>query len=173
MHMPLYVFPAPVRAADLKAAGPISVAAVLNAVLAECFALYLKTRSCQMRMLDSHAESDEALFGRQADALFRTTEAIAERVGQTGASALFAINVGASAAAKIGDGTIGDGSFADPSLATALTELRDDNVALVEMLWQARAVVEMADDMTSAHLIDVWTDEAEKRAWLLIGASGE
>jgi starvation-inducible DNA-binding protein len=167
MHMPLYVSPAPVSAADLNAAGPISVAAVLNAVLAECFALYLKTRSCQMQMQGTDVETYRTLLDKQADALFRTTEAIAERVGQTGASDLFAINIIASAS------TIGAGSARQSSPPAILSELRDDNVALVEILWQAKAVIDKAADHMSSRLVDTWIDEAEDRAWLLFGATWE
>lgn len=164
MHMPLNVSPVPVRTDNLKAVGPLSVAAALNAVLASGFALYLKTRNCQLRLQGRPLQSYQDLLGRHADQLFRTTEAIAERVGQTGASALFAINVAAP-------GLSGDQP--DPTLGAMLGELRDDNVAFIETLWQAKAIMDEAGDRLSSRLIDAWTDEAEARAWFLFGAAWE
>jgi starvation-inducible DNA-binding protein len=129
------------------------VADALNAILADSFALYMKTKNFHWHVSGPHFRDYHLLLDEQATQIFGTTDAIAERVRKTGGTTL----------RSIGDiarrQRIRDNDATNVSAATMLAELRDDNLKLVESLREAKEIVDAAKDL------------AEERAWFLLEAS--
>jgi starvation-inducible DNA-binding protein len=146
---------------DLKSTAVRDIAGALNLLLADIFALYLKTKNFHWHMSGPHFRDYHLLLDEQADQIFATTDAIAERVRKIGGTTLRSI------------GEIGrlqrvldnDADFVTP--LDMLAELRDDNKQLVASLRETHAVCDEHDDVASASLLENWIDEAERRAWFL------
>ncbi|MGJ8537327.1 MAG: Dps family protein [Parasphingopyxis sp.] len=141
-----------------------NVAEALNGILADSFALYLKTKNFHWHVSGPHFRDYHLMLDEQAAAILATTDVIAERVRKTGGTTL----------RSIGDiarhQTIKDNDQDYVSAADMLTELRQDNLALVETLRAAKAAAEAAGDNATDGLLDDWTDQAEERAWFLFEA---
>jgi len=146
---------------DLKSGAVPEIAGALNVLLADMFALYLKTKNFHWHMSGPHFRDYHLLLDEQADQIFATTDAIAERVRKIGATTLRSI------------GEIGrlqrvldnDADFVTP--LDMLAELRDDNKQLAASLRETHALCDEHDDVASASLLENWIDEAERRAWFL------
>jgi starvation-inducible DNA-binding protein len=144
---------------------PTTVADALNGILADSFALYMKTKNFHWHVAGPHFRDYHLLLDDQATQIFGTTDAIAERVRKTGGTTL----------RSIGDiarrQRIRDNDAANVSAAAMLAELRDDNLKLVESLREAKEIVDAAKDNGTSGMLDDWTDLAEERAWFLREAS--
>jgi starvation-inducible DNA-binding protein len=142
-----------------------SVADALNAILADSFALYLKTKNFHWHVSGPHFRDYHLMLDAQATQILGTTDVIAERVRKTGGTTL----------RSIGDiarrQRIRDNDDAFVSAADMLAELRDDNLKLVESLREAKEIVDAAKDNGTSGILDDWTDLAEERAWFLLEAS--
>lgn len=142
-----------------------SVAEALNAALADCFALYFKTKNFHWHVSGPHFRDYHLLLDDQAAQILGVTDAIAERVRKTGNTTL----------RSIGDiarhQTIKDNDkpFVEPG--AMLSELRDDNLKLVEAFRVVKDAADEAKDNATSGIVDDWTDEAEERAWFLFEAS--
>ncbi|WP_312608321.1 Dps family protein [Agrobacterium pusense] len=142
------------------------VADVLNDILADSFALYLKTKNFHWHVSGPHFRDYHLLFDAQAAQVLGTTDAIAERVRKTGHVTLRSIGEVARRQ------SIRDSDGSNLTAAQMLEELHEDNVALVATLRTAKALAdEVLDNATSA-VIDEWTDAAEERAWMLRETAG-
>lgn len=141
------------------------VAAALNTVLADSFALYIKTKNFHWHVSGPHFRDYHLLMDEQATQILASTDLIAERVRKIGATTLRSIGHIAKVA------TIKDNDQEDVSAADMLAELRKDNLKLVEDLKKAKEVADAAGDNASSGVIDTWTDEAEQRAWFLLEAA--
>lgn len=141
-----------------------NVAEALNGILADSFALYLKTKNFHWHVSGPHFRDYHLMLDEQAAAILATTDVIAERVRKTGGTTL----------RSIGDiarhQTISDNDEEFVSAADMLIELRKDNLALVESLREAKEAAEAAGDNATDGLLDDWTDQAEERAWFLFEA---
>lgn len=141
-----------------------NVAEALNGILADSYALYLKTKNFHWHVSGPHFRDYHLMLDEQAAAILATTDDIAERVRKTGGTTL----------RSIGDiarhQTISDNDEDYVSAADMLTELRQDNLALVETLRAAKEAAEAAGDNATDGLLDDWTDQAEERAWFLFEA---
>jgi starvation-inducible DNA-binding protein len=150
---------------DLKTNAAKTVAEALNGILADSFAIYLKTKNFHWHVSGPHFHDYHLMLDAQAAQIFATTDAIAERVRKTGNTTL----------RSIGDisrhQTIKDNDAAFVSAADMLAELRDDNLKLVESLREAKDIVDTAKDNATSGILDDWTDQAEERAWFLFEAS--
>jgi len=150
---------------DLKSNQLSSVADALNSVLADCFALFLKTKNFHWHVSGPHFRDYHLLLDDQAAQIFGVTDAIAERVRKTGNITL----------RSIGDvsrrQTIKDNDQEFVSAADMLAELRDDNLKLVESFRNVKELAEAAKDNATSGIVDEWTDQAEERAWFLFEAS--
>lgn len=137
------------------------VAQALNGILADSYALYLKTKNFHWHVSGPHFRDYHLMLDEQAAAILATTDDIAERVRKTGGTTL----------RSIGDiarhQTIKDNDADYVSPADMLRELREDNLKLVESLREAKEAAEAAGDNATDGLIDDWTDQAEERAWFL------
>ena len=133
----------------------------LNAVLADSFALYLKTKNFHWHVCGPHFRDYHLLLDEQAAQILAITDVIAERVRKTGGTTL----------RSIGDiarrQRIKDNDAETVTAGDMLAELRADNLALVASLKQLKELVDEAKDNATSGVVDSWTDEAEQRAWFL------
>jgi starvation-inducible DNA-binding protein len=149
---------------DISNSNAAHVADALNAILADTFALYLKTKNFHWHMSGPHFRDYHLLLDEQAAQILGVTDAIAERVRKTGNTTLRSIG-DVARRQRIKDN---DKEFVPA--ADMLSELRNDNLALVQALREAKDVVDEAKDNATSGLLDGWTDEAERRAWFLFEA---
>jgi starvation-inducible DNA-binding protein len=149
---------------DLKSNAAKSVAEALNGILADSFALYLKTKNFHWHVSGPHFRDYHLLLDEQAAEIFLATDDIAERVRKTGNTTL----------RSIGDiarhQSVKDNDEAFVAPGDMLNELRDDNLKLVESLRDAKDLADAARDNATSAVIDNWTDQAERRAWFLLEA---
>ncbi len=150
---------------DLNRNDTKSVADALNGILADSYALYLKTKNFHWHVSGPHFRDYHLMLDDQAAQILATTDAIAERVRKTGNTTL----------RSIGDiarrQTIKDNDAEFVSADAMLAELREDNLKLVELLREAKEIVDEAKDNATSGVLDDWTDQAEERAWFLFETS--
>jgi starvation-inducible DNA-binding protein len=146
---------------DLSSNAASSVAQALNGLLADYYALYLKTKNFHWHVSGPHFRDYHLMFDDQAGELLATTDLVAERVRKTGNVTLRSIG-DISRHQTVVDN---DAEFVSPK--DMLEELRADNLKLVEALRAAKEVAGEAGDNATDSLIDDWTDQAEQRAWFL------
>src|ERR1700733_3017797 len=137
----------------------------MNAILADVFALYLKTKNFHWHMSGPHFRDYHLLLDEQGDQLYEMTDPIAERIRKTGGSTLRSIGKIARTQ-RVKDN---DAEYVDP--IDMLAELRDDNIALAGRLREVHDMVDELRDIATASLIENWIDETERRTWFLFEAS--
>ena len=150
---------------DLSADATKDIAGAMNAILADVFALYLKTKNFHWHMSGPHFRDYHLLLDEHADQLFAMTDAIAERVRKTGGMTLHSIGQ-ISKMQRIPDN---DAPYVEP--LDMIAELREDNKALTQRLREAHDVCDEHHDIATASLIEVWVDETERRRWFLFETS--
>jgi starvation-inducible DNA-binding protein len=150
---------------DLKPAATKDIAGAMNAILADVFALYLKTKNFHWHMSGPHFRDYHLLLDEQADQLFAMTDAIAERVRKIGGSTLKSIGH-ISRIQRVQDNDV---DYVEPQ--DMLAEVREDNKELTARLREAHNVCEEHRDIATASLIEVWIDETERRTWFLYEAA--
>jgi len=137
------------------------LSAALNTLLADTFALYLKTKNFHWHMSGAHFRDYHLLLDEQATQIFDTTDAIAERVRKIGGTTLRSIGQ-ISRQQRLLDN---DADFVSP--AAMLAELREDNKQLAGYMRETHALCDEHGDVATASLLEVWIDEAERRIWFL------
>jgi starvation-inducible DNA-binding protein len=142
-----------------------NLSSVLNALLADSFALYLKTKNFHWHMSGQHFRDYHLLLDEQATQIFAITDDIAERVRKVGGTTIRSIGH----IAKLQRITDNDQEFIPAR--DMLLELHGDNKAFVDSLRSAHEVASKANDYATTSLIEVWIDEAERRAWFLFEAT--
>jgi starvation-inducible DNA-binding protein len=150
---------------DLKAAATRDITAGLNAILADVFALYIKTKNFHWHMSGPHFRDYHLLLDEHADQIYAMADPIAERVRKLGGSTLRSIGHIARTQ-RLADN---DAEYVEP--LDMLAELREDNKTLVAALRVAHDLCDEHRDIASASLIEVWIDETERRTWFLFEAS--
>ena len=150
---------------DLSAEATKDIAGAMNAVLADVFALYLKTKNFHWHMSGPHFRDYHLLLDEHADQLFAMTDPIAERVRKIGGMTLHSIGQ-ISKMQRIPDN---DAPYVEP--LDMIAELREDNKALAQRLREAHEVCDEHRDIATASLIEVWVDETERRTWFLFETS--
>ncbi|WP_219894322.1 Dps family protein [Aquisediminimonas profunda] len=138
------------------------VATALNQVLADSFALYIKTKNFHWHVSGPHFRDYHLLLDEQATQILASTDLIAERVRKIGGNTIRSIGH----IARLTE--IRDNDADHVPAKDMLGELRQDNLVLVDSLKRAKAIADAAGDNASSGLIDAWTDEAEQRAWFLL-----
>jgi starvation-inducible DNA-binding protein len=138
-----------------------NLSSVLNALLADAFALYLKTKNFHWHMSGAHFRDYHLLLDEHGDQIFAITDAVAERVRKVGGTTIRSIGH----IAKLQ--RIADNDQEVVPARDMLLELHGDNKAFVESLRSAHEVASKASDYATTSLIEVWIDEAERRAWFL------
>ncbi|MBY8824793.1 Dps family protein [Sphingomonas colocasiae] len=150
---------------DIGSNAAKTVADALNGILADSYALYIKTKNFHWHVSGPHFRDYHLMLDEQATQILATTDEIAERVRKTGNTTL----------RSIGDiarrQSIKDNDDEFVSAANMLAELREDNLALVASLREAKDIVDEAKDNATSGILDDWTDQAEQRAWFLFEAS--
>jgi starvation-inducible DNA-binding protein len=150
---------------DLERNSVRSAAEALNAILADSYTLYLKTKNFHWHVTGPHFPDYHAMLDEQAAQILAGTDAIAERVRKLGGTTLRSIgHVGRLQ--RIADN---DAEFV--SAGDMLDELRRDNLQLVAFLREAKELVDAAGDNATSGMLDEWTDQAEKRAWFLFATT--
>src|SRR5258706_15967172 len=150
---------------DLRANAVPEISGALNILLADMFALYLKTKNFHWHVSGPHFRDYHLLLDEQADQIFATTDAIAERVRKIGGTTLRSIgHIG-----RLQRVVDNDADFVTPM--DMLAELRDDNKQLVASLRETHGLCEEHDDVATASLLEIWIDEGERRSWFLFEAT--
>ena len=150
---------------DLSSKAVRDISAALTVLLADVFALYIKTKNFHWHMSGPHFRDYHLLLDEQSDQLFAITDAAAERARKIGGTTLHSI------------GQIGrlqrvldnDGDYVTP--LDMLAELRDDNKQLAAHMRETHAMCDELGDVASASLLEIWIDEAERRTWFLYEAT--
>ena len=150
---------------DLGSKASIDIAGGMNAILADVFALYLKTKNFHWHMSGPHFRDYHLLLDEQADQLYAMTDPIAERIRKTGGSTLRSIGH-ITRIQRVKDN---DAEYVDP--LDMLAELREDNQDLAARLREVHYMVDEHRDIGTASLIESWIDETERRTWFLFESS--
>jgi starvation-inducible DNA-binding protein len=150
---------------DLGSKASTDIAGGMNAILADVFALYLKTKNFHWHMSGPHFRDYHLLLDEQADQLYAMTDPIAERIRKTGGSTLRSIGH-ITRIQRVKDN---DAEYVDP--LDMLAELREDNQELAARLREVHSMVDEHRDIGTASLIESWIDETERRTWFLFESS--
>ncbi|HTL77865.1 MAG TPA: DNA starvation/stationary phase protection protein [Candidatus Babeliales bacterium] len=150
---------------DLTSEATRDISAAMNAILADVFALYVKTKNFHWHMSGHHFRDYHLLLDEHADQLFAMTDAIAERVRKIGGLTLHSIGEIARTQRVLDN----DAGYVEP--LDMLAELKDDNKTMAARLREAHNVCDEHRDIATASLIEVWVDETERRTWFLFEAT--
>ncbi len=149
---------------DLGAKASADITGGMNAILADVWALYLKTKNFHWHMSGPHFRDYHLLLDEQADQLYAMSDPIAERIRKVGGNTLRSIGH----IARLQRVKDNDADYVDPQ--DMLAELREDNQELAARLREVHDVVDEARDIATASLIENWSDETERRTWFLFEA---
>jgi len=150
---------------DLKAAATKDIAGALNAILADVFALYLKTKNFHWHMSGPHFRDYHLLLDEQADQIYAMADPMAERIRKLGGTTMRSIGHIARTQRLLDN----DAEYVQP--LDMLAELCEDNKTVAAALRRAHDVCDEHRDIASASLIEVWIDETERRTWFLFESS--
>ena len=146
---------------DLTRSAVKDIAGAMNAILADVFALYLKTKNFHWHMSGRHFRDYHLLLDEHGDQLYAMTDPIAERVRKLGGLTIKSIGQ-ISRLQRVLDN---DADYVDPE--DMIAELAEDNQTLAARLREAHNVCDEHRDVATASLIEVWIDETERRTWFL------
>src|SRR5882724_13042250 len=146
---------------DLTQAATKDIAAAMNALVADVFAIYVKTKNFHWHMSGPHFRDYHLLLDEHGDQLFGMTDDIAERVRKIGGTTLRSIGHIARVK-RIADN---DADYVSPK--DMLSELWEDNKALVLSMRSAHDLCDEVGDVATASLLENWIDEGQRRAWFL------
>ncbi len=150
---------------DLKPKAVQDLSGALNILLADMFALYLKTKNFHWHVSGPHFRDYHLLLDEQGEQIFATTDAIAERVRKLGGTTLRSIGH----VRRLQRVLDNDADFVTP--LDMLAELRDDNKQLVANMRETHDLCDQHGDVATASLLENWIDEAERRVWFLFEAT--
>jgi starvation-inducible DNA-binding protein len=150
---------------DLTRSATNDITGAMNAILADVFALYLKTKNFHWHISGPHFRDYHLLLDEQADQVFAMTDPIAERVRKLGGLTLRSIGQ-ISRTQRVLDN---DAEYVEP--LDMLAELAEDNKMLATRLREVHNVCDEHRDVATASLIEVWIDETERRTWFLFEAT--
>jgi starvation-inducible DNA-binding protein len=149
---------------DLGGNATKDIAGAINALVADIFALYLKTKNFHWHMSGPHFRDYHLLLDEHGDQIFAMTDPLAERVRKLGGTTIRSIG-DISRQQRIADN---DAEYVDPQ--DMLAELCDDNQRLVASMREAHDVCDEHNDVATTSLLEVYIDEAERRVWFLYEA---
>jgi starvation-inducible DNA-binding protein len=150
---------------DLKPEATKDISAALGGLLADVFALYMKTKNFHWHMSGHHFRDYHLLLDDHGDQLFAMTDPIAERARKIGGNSLRSIG-SIARQQRILDN---DADYVEP--IAMLAELRDDNKTLTSIMRAVHNVCDEYGDVATASLLEVWIDETERRTWFLFEAT--
>jgi starvation-inducible DNA-binding protein len=150
---------------DLKRNAITDISGALNALLADVFALYLKTKNFHWHMSGPHFRDYHLLLDDQGDQIFAMTDDIAERVRKIGGTTLHSIgHIG-----RLQRLLDNDADFVTPQ--DMLAELRDDNKQLTASMREVHDLCDEHGDVATTSLLENWIDQTERRTWFLFEAT--
>jgi starvation-inducible DNA-binding protein len=141
------------------------IAAALTALLADVFALYIKTKNFHWHMSGPHFRDYHLLLDEQSEQIFAMTDDMAERARKVGGTTLRSIGQ----IAKLKHIEDNDADFVTPE--DMLAELKEDNLMLTQRMRETHDVCDEHGDVATASLLENWIDEAERRTWFLFEAT--
>ena len=150
---------------DLSEVASDKISAALNTLLADAFALYLKTKNFHWHLSGRHFRDYHLMLDEQSDAIFATTDQLAERVRKVGGATLRSIGQ----IAKLQ--TIQDNNEAYVPPREMLRELMEDNKHVAAAMRKAHKLCDDHEDSGTAGLLETFIDETERRTWFLFEAS--
>lgn len=150
---------------DLDGAAVAAVSEALNGLLADSFALYLKTKNFHWHVSGPHFRDYHLLLDEQAADILGATDDMAERVRKIGGTTLRSIGH----IAQLQTIEDNDADFVPPGVM--LKELMDDNKKVTQRMREAHEVADQHEDVATASLIENWIDQTEKRTWFLFEAA--
>jgi starvation-inducible DNA-binding protein len=150
---------------DLGANAVKDISATINRLLADAFALYLKTKNFHWHMSGPHFRDYHLLLDEQSEQIFATTDPLAERVRKIGGNTLRSIG-DISRHQKIEDN---DADYVTPD--DMLAELAEDNRTMAKATREAHGICDEHGDVATASLLENYIDETERRAWFLYEAT--
>jgi starvation-inducible DNA-binding protein len=150
---------------DLGAQATLDIATSLTGLLADVFALYIKTKNFHWHLSGPNFRDYHLMLDEQGDQLYAMTDPIAERIRKVGGTTLRSIGHIARMQ-RISDN---DADYVDP--LDMLAELREDNKTLAARLREAHNVTDEHRDIASSSLLENWIDETERRTWFLFESS--
>jgi starvation-inducible DNA-binding protein len=146
---------------DLSGDAVEEISSNLRRMLADVFALYLKTKNFHWHISGRHFRDYHLLLDEQATQIFAMTDTIAERARKIGGTTIHSISDIAR------NQRLNDNNKEGVSPQEMISELRDDNKQLTRSLRAAHEVCDRHNDVATASLIEVWIDESERRTWFL------
>jgi starvation-inducible DNA-binding protein len=146
---------------DLGAETVKNIAGALNALLADVFALYLKTKNFHWHVSGTHFRDYHLLLDEQASQIFAMTDDIAERVRKIGGTTIRSIGH----VARLQRLSDNDADYVDP--LDMLAELREDNRAVLASMREVHYLGGESNDVATTSLVEKWIDETERRIWFL------
>jgi starvation-inducible DNA-binding protein len=146
---------------DLSPEATRDIAGAMNAILADVFALYFKTKNFHWHLSGPHFRDYHLMFDEQGEQLFAMTDPVAERVRKIGGTTLRSIG-DVSRQQRVSDN---DAEYVEPE--DMLAELCEDNKTLAARLREAHDLCDRHRDLATASLIEAWIDETERRTWFL------
>jgi len=150
---------------DIDPQAAKEITGALNALVADVFALYLKTKNFHWHMSGPHFRDYHLLLDDHGDQIFGITDDIAERVRKIGGTTIHSIGH----IARLQRVRDNDAEFVDP--ADMLSELREDEKTLVLSMRAVHSLCDDAGDVATASLLENWIDQAQRRVWFLFEAT--
>jgi starvation-inducible DNA-binding protein len=150
---------------DLSPSAVEKISASLNRLLADAFALYLKTKNFHWHVSGRHFHDYHVMLDEQSDAIFATTDQLAERVRKLGGTTVRSIG-------QVGKlQTIKDNNEDYVPPREMLRELMEDNKHVAAAMRKAHKLCDDNEDSGTAGLLETFIDETERRTWFLFEAS--
>ena len=157
---------APLRTPTLLSPDSVqNITAELNVLLADVFALYLKTKNFHWHVSGPHFRDYHLLLDEQGDRIFAMTDDIAERVRKLGGATIRSIGH----IARLKHVADNDAGYVEPQ--DMLSELREDNQALMGRMIEVHDLCGDANDVATASVLENWIDETQRRVWFLFEAT--
>jgi starvation-inducible DNA-binding protein len=150
---------------DLTADATRDISAALASLLADVFALYVKTKNFHWHMSGPHFRDYHLLLDEQGDQIFAMTDPIAERARKIGGTTVRSIGH----IARLQRLADNDAEYVEPQ--DMLAELKDDNIRLTSAMREVHSTCDEYGDVATASLLEVWIDETERRSWFLYEAT--
>jgi starvation-inducible DNA-binding protein len=157
---------APLRTPTLLSPDSVKdITAELNVLLSDVFALYLKTKNFHWHVSGPHFRDYHLLLDEQGDQIFAMTDDIAERVRKLGGTTIRSIGH----IARLKHVADNDAVYVEPQ--DMLSELREDNQALMGRMIEIHGLCGDANDVATASVLENWIDETQRRVWFLFESS--
>lgn len=150
---------------DLPQDGVEKISAAMNTILADTFALYLKTKNFHWHVSGRHFRDYHLLLDEQSEQIFASTDEIAERVRKIGGTTLRSIGQ----IAKLQTLADNDDNYVPPR--EMLRELMNDNKKVAASMRKAHDIADKYEDVATASLLENFIDATERRTWFLFEAS--